>query len=375
MKKTVSSKVSLILGVALFWSGVTTYNASASGNEFYENASGSPLINVIKATTSTLDIEIYTMNDPNVGAEIKNAQNRGVKVRIIQEGSPVGAACHIFSAASSTDKPECAAEKTLVSDIISRGGKYIPFSKSLCGSPGSRCYQHGKLLIADSRIALVSTGNFDSTSLCDLSNNPSNCDRDYTLLIRDGQVVKDLQTVFQNDLNNQATDFTRLNPSLTVSPNSMKPLVDFINSARSTLQIENQYLEDPTMNAAIIAAAGRGVRVTVVVSSTCAFGRPKPPAVTKWTNIFTSFDNARIKVQMFVGRIHVGGIKGYLHAKAMIADGKRAWVGSVNGSTTAITDNREFGLFFNDSSMVSALEQYVTSDTDSSLGETWQDSL
>jgi cardiolipin synthase len=349
--------------------------ASSTSDGLFENSSGSPLMNAIRSATRSLDIEIYTMNDANIRAEILSALSRRVKVRIVQEPTPVGAACHVFVAAATTDKPECSAEKQFVKDAISKGAQYQAFPKALCGTPNSRCYEHGKVLIADGQEALISTGNFDATSLCDISAQPGNCDRDFTIVTHDATIIRNLETILTNDLSGTATQFSALDSNLTVSPNSMKPLLDFINSATRTLQVENQYLEDPTMNDAIIAAAHRGVKVSVMVSSNCSFGRPTASTVTKFTNIYSAFDQAGIKTQIFVGRMHVGGLKGYLHAKAMVADGTRGWVGSVNGSTTAISDNRVFGLFFQDQTMVSTLIQSFEADFNNSLGETWQDSL
>ncbi|MGZ6338370.1 MAG: phospholipase D-like domain-containing protein, partial [Bdellovibrionota bacterium] len=109
--------------------------------------------------------------------------------------------------------------------------------------------------------------------------------------------------------------------------------------------------------------------------SACSFGTPKGSAVKKWNDTYSSFDEAGIKTNIFDANIKVGGRKGYLHAKTIIVDGIHAWVGSVNGSTTALTNNREFGIFFDDASLVASLNQYVSSDFSSPLGESWQDSV
>ncbi len=71
----------------------------------------------------------------------------------------------------------------------------------------------------------------------------------------------------------------------------------------------------------------------------------------------------------------VGGFDGYLHAKAIVVDGTKAWMGSVNGSTTALTKNREFGIYFDDSTDVSSLDSIFSSDFANTGAESWQDSL
>ena len=193
-------------------------------------------------------------------------------------------------------------------------------------------------------------------------------------------MVKVLSTVFENDLKGSSYNLEAiLNSSnaqkLTISPFSLAPLVQFINSAKKTIQIQNQYLKDPTMNAAIMKAAKRGVNVYVMVSSACSFGRPKPSMVTQWNAQFGEFDQAGIHTKIFTRNILVSGVHGYLHAKAILVDSNRAWVGSVNGSTMSLSNNREFGIFLDDPTEVNKLSTFLYSDFTNPNAESWQDSL
>jgi phosphatidylserine/phosphatidylglycerophosphate/cardiolipin synthase-like enzyme len=45
----------------------------------------------------------------------------------------------------------------------------------------------------------------------------------------------------------------------------------------------------------------------------------------------------------------------YEHAKMMIADGKRAFIGSINFSTASTTDARELGVFFDDAAAIKTI--------------------
>ena len=368
-----------ILGIFFAIMATAQFAVASQGDQFFENSSGSPLVKLLQGAKSSIDVETYEMDDPAVDQALRSAVDRGVKLNIVQEGSPVGASCHVFggSSAPSSQTPTCLRQQDLVNYVTSHGGQYVPFSKSLCGKPGSRCYQHGKIAIIDNSAVVISSGNFNATSLCDLAASPKNCDRDYTILSRDQAVINSLQAIFNNDLAGQASDMSNIgSPRLTVSPfSSLQPIVDFIGSAKSTLQIETQYLKDPTMNQAIIDAANRGVNVSVMVSSDCSFAKPKPTEAAKFQAIYSAFDSAGVKSRIFSGRMKVGGIKGYLHAKAIIVDGVRAWIGSENGSTTALTDNREYGIFIDDAGLISQLNQNVSADFANPQGESWQDSL
>jgi phosphatidylserine/phosphatidylglycerophosphate/cardiolipin synthase-like enzyme len=306
--------------------------------------------------------------------------SRGVKLRIVQESRPVADSCQIFEPATPEDTPKCRERKGFVQQVRSRGGAYVPFDKKLCGPADTRgyCFQHGKIMMVDSNLVSISTGNLDPSNLCDLSENPSKCNRDYTVVSRDPAVVKSIKQVFEGDLAGRIQNIPALlgkKPRVTVSPYSLVPLVGFVDSARKTIQIENQYLKNPDLNAALIRAAQRGVKVFVMVSSACTFGRPDERAIEYWTQIYSAFDAAGIHTKTFNSSIPIGGHPGYLHAKAILVDGIRAWVGSVNGSTTSISTNREYGIFSNDPELVRTLGTYLYSDFTASGAESWQDSL
>ncbi len=380
-----------ILGFA-FWMSIGSsqadifapLSASRTGaDQLFENSVSSPLIPLIQATKKTLDLEIYTMKDPNVLEAIRTAMSNHVRVRIVQTANMIDP-CKVFNPIETDDDPACVVLKKFVVEVNAKGGTYVPFSRQLCGVPGSNCYQHGKILISDGGRALISTGNFDASNICDLEQKPDKCNRDFTVLTSDSGVVRELESVFENDLTQSPYNLNRVLESgatsrLTVSPYSLDPLVAFIQSAKKTIQIENQYLKDPTVNEALIAAAKRNVQVFVMVESIAAFGKPDPvhdaTPIAKWTNIFTSFDKAGIHTRVFNSSMRVNGKPGYLHAKAILVDGVHAWVGSVNGSTTSLTDNREFGIFSDDSAFVKKLGVSLYGDFQDTRAETWQQSL
>jgi phosphatidylserine/phosphatidylglycerophosphate/cardiolipin synthase-like enzyme len=364
---------------------------SGAALSFYNNADGSPLLSLIQGASTSLDIEIYTVGDARIRDAIRAALSRGVHIRIIQEPAPVESSCKIFDASSSAGGADCNDERSLVAEVNSGGGTYIPFNKAaLCGagsggpasytSTSSACYQHGKMILVDGAQALVSTGNFDATNLCDLSEKPARCNRDYTSVTGDADVVGALSEIFEADLRGSSYD---LNPiltdavreKLTVSPLSLQPLVDFIQSAQTSLVVQNQYLEEPTLNAALVAAARAGRQVSVMVASECAFGKPTASERAKTSSIYSEFDAAGITSRMFSSSLRIDGKPGYLHAKAMVADGSRAWMGSVNGSTTSVSHNREFGVYFSDPAEVGKLADQMNADLAASGAETWQDSL
>ena len=368
---------------AVVWISAGTACASKPrvAEAIFENSAGSPLVSLIQSAKTSVDIEIYEMNDMGVHLAIQDALNRRVKVRVIKDGTPVGGSCRVFSPLSERDTVDCQAEKSLKISVQEAGGEYVAFNKeNLCAAPGGKCFEHGKIVLVDRSRALLSTGNFNSTSLCSASERGDTCNRDYTVVSEDPSVVNLLETIFEKDIVGQRYDMSVIlaktgNGKVTVSPFSLEPLIRFIQTAQKSIQIQNQYLKNPQLNQAIREAASRGVEVEVMVASACSFGPPKSGDAQGWTATYRAFDLAGVKTRIFPRKIQIRGVGGYLHAKTIVVDQRRAWVGSVNGSTQSLTNNREFGIFIDEPSQVQKLSNIMYHDFVDPNGETWKESL
>ncbi|MBC7386586.1 MAG: hypothetical protein H7301_10570 [Cryobacterium sp.] len=377
----------------------------------YDNGrEGSPIINMIQDARESIDVEIYMMNDLRVQDAFLRAAHgtptrKPVKVRILIEPHPYGDSCDIFgkrmSAASNdpaddkTGTADCRNLKSFKRALEKLGGEMHPFNKELCGNGSASgggvdqtitsCLQHGKVIVFDKTVALMSTGNFNASSFCDTKQNPAACNRDFTLVMTKKAPVNNLITVFERDWIGQPYNIKRSLPraafnALTVSPFSMAPIIGLIQSARTSIQITEQYLKDPTMNRALLAAAKSGVKVQVLVTSFCAFGAPEKSVKEALQLNYGAFEAAGIETRAFTSAMRIGGQPGYQHAKAIIVDADRpgaanAWVGSVNGSTQSLTRNREFGLLFNDPKPLTKLYASFRADFTDPNSETWQESL
>ncbi len=376
-------KLAVVFGLFIFGG-----NVFASSETFYDNASGSPIFLLLQSAKVSIDIEIYEIEDSRVQSEILKAMDRGVRVRVIQESEAVGSSCPVFDKIFAGDTPDCKIQKQFIQNVRAKGGYYTPFSyQQFCSASKFRCLEHGKMILVDHQWSLLSTGNFNASNLCDAKGTTSDlttCNRDYTVLSSDPNVVSSLYSIFELDFKGNAYDLPTILKSnsaqkITVSPYSLNPIVMFIRTAKKSILIENQYLKNSVMNDELMAASKRGVKVFIVVSSTCSFGKPDPTkdanAIALWQNTFKAFDSAGIKSRIFTKQIPINGHSGYLHAKAIVVDGAQAWVGSVNGSTQALTLNREYGIFLTDPKEVAKLTSFIVYDFNHPNTESWQESL
>lgn len=387
------------LGVSLAavaWGSSTVALAlEASAEGLYSSLDSPPVLKLISRARKTLDIEIYTMKHPKVLEAIRGALKRKVRVRIIKDPTPFRDDCPLFpveAPESGSDPKEelapkdpanCADQRKLVAEVnaaSAQGSAFVPFAKSeLCKNPAYYCFEHGKLALADQSVALLSTGNFDPSNLCTVKDD-KRCNRDYSYVTRDRQLVASLSTIFEKDFLGKRYDLLSMIKSgeidrrLVVSPYSEIPLVDLIDSARSEILLQNQYLRQNSINDALIRAAQRGVKVRVNISSFCAFERPDAKAIEQATRTYEAFDKAGIETRVFTAEQKIKGHPGYLHAKAILVDGARAWVGSVNGSMTSVINNREFGLLFEDAESIATLSTFLKHDLEDKRSESWRES-
>lgn len=366
----------------------------------YSNSDAAPVDKFLRLARRSIDIEIYEMEDLDVREALRAALARGVRIRILREPSPVGEVCHalkgVLAPVARGRKPrppavvqDCQDQIRLISEIQAQGGAVEAFNKEeLCGQKTreGRCFQHGKMILVDRRFALLSTGNFNATNLCNLKFKPEKCNRDFSYITRDEEVVSALSEIFERDLKGGRYDLEsllgrgQLARKLTVSPFSYEPLKNFIGSAQRSIQFQNQYIY-PTSGLAelLIEKAKTGVKILVQLRDVCHFGRLDDEEALQLDLMYRAMESAGIQVRMFPATHRIQGRPGYMHAKAIVVDGgdpsARAWVGSVNGSWASLNQNREFGVFFSQPARVQALSDFMAKDFAAPTSQTWRDSL
>lgn len=217
-----------------------------------------PAYDLLKGAKKTIDIEIYEMKDPKFRELLVAALKRGVKVRIVKDSNTVADSCDELSEIKTSDKADCVEEKKYIQKILSLNASYVYFNKKkLCADEGKTgCFQHGKMIIADNRYLLLSTGNFNTSSFCDLDSKPSKCNRDYSYVTKNKKVIAFLKGVMDQDITRERwsmkSGIAQGHKAVTVSPFSRPRLIALIRSAQKSVSLQNQYLEDPEINQALI---------------------------------------------------------------------------------------------------------------------------
>ena len=174
--------------------------------------------------------------------------------------------------------------------------------------------------------------------------------RDFGLIVHDPTVINEVINVFEQDWQN-STSQQGLTPALSAvhlvwSPvNSLAKLVNLISSAKKSLVVQVENLGAEQIQAALIAAAKRGVAVRVVV-----------PMCSKGGSAKLNYPHLK--------ELAAGGVltkvmpepesvtKPYMHSKMMVADGVTSYIGSVNFSRNSTTYARELGILFSETAPI-----------------------
>lgn len=271
-------------------------------------------------------IEICVLEDPQILAGLKQALERGVKVQVIVDRGKYEAL-----------QPE---RTNLANYVVASGGEL-----HLSNAIFPRSFP--KIILIDGRKFIMGSACLDTTTFQQY--------RDYFVVSYDRAVFRDLSALFDNDWQYSSVpggDEVPFNPTpqLTAAPLAVGPvnaasrLTTFIQYARRSLDVTTELLGNAALESELVAAVRRGVAVRLI----------SPLCVNGATPDIRTLQNASLKRLQENGvQVHVTGPgqtfqKPYMHARSMLADGGRLYIGSISFSPDSSTFNREAGLFMYD---------------------------
>jgi phosphatidylserine/phosphatidylglycerophosphate/cardiolipin synthase-like enzyme len=206
---------------------------------------------------------------------------------------------------------------------------------------------HEKSIVVDGAAALVATFN-----LCEKYFTRT---RDYGVITHDSRNVAQIVEVFDADWNHVdwvPSDHHGLSWS---NSNSRLDMAHFIDSATQRLDIQHPKYVDAVILDRIVEAAHRGVKVHVLCG-----GRH---GISDW-DVLDTFASLRT-LRRFGVKVHKQkNLR--VHAKLLIADEERAFVGSMNIDRSAFDLRRELGITIADPAVVSRLKTVFDDDWETS---------
>lgn len=205
---------------------------------------------------------------------------------------------------------------------------------------------HEKSAIVDGERALIATFNFCEKYFT--------LTRDYGLLVSDPALVAEIDACFLADW--ERRPFRPATHGLLWSnANARGTMSTFLDGVKDTLDIQHPKFVDATILDRLVQARARGVKVRLLCGGRHGIG--------DW-DVLDTFASLRVLQQLGV-RVHKQKVQ-RLHAKLLIADGKRALVGSMNIDRSAFDLRRELGMIVEDREAVRRLHKVFEADWDAS---------
>jgi cardiolipin synthase len=149
--------------------------------------------------------------------------------------------------------------------------------------------------------------------------------------------VREAEAIFNADWNLQP--FTPHDPNLLLSPvNSRAGLLALLRRGRHSVEVYAEEVQDPGIEAALVAAHRHGARVRLISNAGDASNMRG----------LTTLVNGGVLTHLLTSP--------YIHAKAIIVDNHWAFVGSENISRPSLDQNRELGVLISDPAVLTRLE-------------------
>ncbi len=270
------------------------------------------LLKEINSAKKSIDIAIYGIEDqPKLLNAIINAQNRGVKIRLVTDVDEKGTSYY---------KDNSELIKIIKNNITDS-----------CSSP--RYIMHNKFLIFDNSKVWTGSSNLTSTDF-------SNFNTNYNILINEPEIVSayinEFEALYGGKFhcknNEKAQSQGAISAYFSPQDNIItEKIIPLINNSKSYVYIPVFYLTDKNMTNALIEAKKRGVDVKIIIDSTNAHAK---------YSVHKTLRNQGIPVK-------TENKAGKLHSKIIIIDDKYSVIGSMNFTKSGEKYNNENVIIIN----------------------------
>ena len=304
----------LALGVAFVFGGgyrVQTVEAASPVTIFVEPQAGdSPVISLLNSAKKSIKLEVYELTDQDVFAALEAAKSRGVLVKVLLEEYPLDGETYARKAYLELNEDQIAVR--WANEKVFR-------------------YTHEKSVDIDNKIAGIFTFNLSYSAFTE--------NREFGVIDRNQADAKEIGAIFDADWSRSTPSIPR--SDLVVSPVNARPKITaLIDGAHHTLDLYEEEMDDQSIESHLESAAHRGVKVRLITSDS--------------SDGVSAIRSHGVKVEFMSSP--------YVHAKAIVADGKRLFVGSENISSESLDENREMGILLSSSSLSKLVETTFQTD-------------
>lgn len=282
---------------------------------------GQPIVDAIAAAKESLRIKMFLFSDPGLLAAVIAAQQRGVKVRVML--NPARRSGEVENQSSRKALEEAGVE--------------------VADSNPAFDITHEKSLVVDGETAFVHSLNWETKNLTET--------RDYAVLTSHSHEVDEIKACFDADWNREKFDPGEESHLVWCNTNGRNRVARFIDASEESLLLQNERYQDEVIIERLVRATRRGVKLHVLA---------RPMHFLKAGKLVEGVEGLRILEDLGAKVHRLKGLK--LHAKMMLADGKRAIIGSINLAPGSFDSRRELAIEVQDEAVIKRLQQVADHD-------------
>lgn len=273
-----------------------------------------PILNAINSAGSEVLVEVYLLSDQQIIDSLVEAKNRGVKVQIMMEQRPFGGGN---------------VNKNTATRLSQEGMDFKWTNPTFA-------LTHEKAMIVDRETLFILNQNLTKTAF--------DKNREYNIIDHNFEEVTEAVNIFEADWNRSGVEAKAIN--LVVSPdNSREKLTGLINSAQNSIDLEVEIIQDSDM-IKLLSDRVKTIPVRMIIPDFGKIPANKDEAM--------ELKNAGVMVRTLKNP--------YLHAKLIMVDQTRAYLGSINLSDASMDQNRELGILISQEDIISKLSETFEED-------------
>ena len=280
-----------------------------------------PILDAINGAKRSLRIRMFLFTDPTLLDAVVGAKKRGVDVRVM------------LNPARRDGKEENQVARKALGDA---------FIQVIDSNPAFKL-THQKSMIVDDATGFVESLNWETRDLTET--------RDYAIVTTDRDEVGQMIEGFEADWNRQPFKPSPKSSLIWCPDNGRERIAHFVDEAKHTLFLQNERYQDTVMIERLVRAARRGVSIHVLA---------RPPHTLKVGKLIEGVGGLRIMNDVGIKVHTLKGLK--LHAKMLLADEKRAIVGSINLAPGSFDERRELAIQTDDHHVVKRLDHVAKHD-------------
>jgi phosphatidylserine/phosphatidylglycerophosphate/cardiolipin synthase-like enzyme len=264
-----------------------------------------PTLRAIKKARRSVDVLIFRLDRQDVIEALTKAVTRGLDVRVLTANTNKGGEKRL---------------RQLELQLLDGGVTVSRTADDLVR-------YHGKMLIVDGRILHVYGYNFTRLDI--------EKSRSFGVITRNRRLLREAIKLFEDDFNRRP--YTPTCERFIVSPeNSRERLTAFIRSARKQLLIYDPKVSHPGIIKVLMERAKAGVDVRII---------------------------GKLASKKYKDELHVEKYPGKrLHVRAIVRDGRRAFVGSQSLRKLELEKRREIGVIVHDRRVVRQMQRVFEED-------------